>query len=97
MTKIKKTPEEAEEKLAMQPPETEYVSESYVINLPATNEHLGDPWSLRKYASEVMNREIGDEVQLTSLRIKRPGLTSRGTAKLFSRTPRVRLYVTTKF
>lgn len=87
-----------EEKLPFQPPEIEYVSESYVFKVPVTSRHLKNPWHLRLYAAQLVQKQIGDnEIQLTSLKVKQPRLTSKATAKLFKRVPEVRLYVTIKF
>lgn len=85
------------QKLAMEPPEPGYVSERYVISIPATDKHLDNPWELRIYANKVINKKLGDEVQLTSLKVKRPGPLASSIAKLLRRTPKAKLYVTTKF
>lgn len=86
-----------EDQLPFEPPETRYISANYVLKIPTTDPHFESPWKLRVYASKLVNRQVGDEVQLTSMKVKKPTLTNRGLSKLLKRTPNARLYVTTKF
>jgi hypothetical protein len=86
-----------EDQLPFEPPETRYISANYVLKVPITDPHFDSPWKLRVYASKLINQRIGDEVQLTSMKVKKPTLTNKSLAKIFNRTPNARLYVTTKF
>lgn len=98
MIKVKtKTDQSFTNELNVIPPETQYLSESYVLRIPANDQHLHSPWQLRLYALELLEKEIGDEVQLTSLRVKKPRLVAKGTAKLRGQAPHARLFVTIKF
>jgi hypothetical protein len=85
------------DQLPFQPPEIKYISSVHVIKVPVTDEHLGHPWQLRLYAAELLAREIGDEAQMTGLKVKGPNLFNKTFAKLLRRVPNARLYATIKF
>lgn len=93
MAKIKNQ----EDKFILAPPELGYVSERYVLRVPVTDRHLHNPWHLHVYAAELLERQLGDEVQVTSLKVKKPHLPTRTAAKILHREPQARLYVTVKF
>lgn len=95
--KQKEISEETPEKLAFEPPETEYIAERYVVRLPITDERLNKPWELRLYAAKAVKAKVGDEVQVTSLKVKHPGTVRKTAAKLLRRVPQARIYVITKF
>lgn len=86
-----------DESLPLQPPEPDYVSEVYRLTVPANDKHLKDPWELRKYAAKLLEKKIGDEAQVTAVKLKMPGLLSRFTAKMFNKAPQARLRITVKF
>jgi len=86
-----------EEKFELIPPEIEYMSAQYVLAIPVTDRHLNNPWKLRLRAAKLLERKLGDHVQLTALKVKRPGLKARLTAWLHHQVPTARLYVTVKF
>lgn len=81
----------------LQPPEPDYVSEEYVMSVPYEPDKFSDRWKLRLLAEELLEKQIGDQVQLTSLRVKKPNLASRVVAKILRRQPQARLYATVKF
>lgn len=85
------------DQLPFQPPEITYISSVHVLKIPVTDEHLGHPWQLRLYAAELLAQEIGDEAQMTELKVKGPSVLSKSVARLFKRTPNARLYATIKF
>lgn len=85
------------EELAVIPPETQHLSKKFLVRIPATDRHFKSPWHLRLYALQLLEQQIGDEVQLTSMRVKKPRLLSKGTARLRGREPVARLYVTIEF
>lgn len=85
------------EELPVIPPETHYLSAKYVLEIPTGDNHLKDPWQLRLHALKLVQHKIGDEVQLTALRVKKPSPAKKALAKLLKREPGVRLYVTVKF
>ena len=90
-------PQEEPEDLPFAPPDLDYLSEIYVVEVPLDDTHLSNRWQLRLYAEHILQRRLGDEVQLTSLRVKRPHVVGRTKAKLFKHVPVARLYVTVKF
>lgn len=85
------------EKLPFEPPEPEYVAEQYIIKIPVTDKHFKSPWELRKYAAKLIEKELGDNIQLTDLKVKKPGPISRIIAKILRRTPQAKLHATIKF
>jgi hypothetical protein len=89
--------EETMEDLPFAPPEMHYLSERYILRLPLNDEHFESPWKLRVYITKVLERQLGDEAQVTSLRVKKPHLVAKGKAKLLKYQPTARLFVTVKF
>ena len=78
-------------------PDQHYLAERYLVKIPASDKRLKNKWELRKYAAKLVENKIGDEIQLTALKVKKPHLISKTRAKLFDSEPQVRLYVTVKF
>ncbi len=89
-----KTPQD---KLAFVPPETHYIAIKRVVKIPISDEHFKDPWQLRLYAADLVQKQIGDEVQITALKVKKPHLLAKTAAKLRHQEPQARLFVTIKF
>lgn len=85
------------EKLAFEPPEPQYIIEKEVFEIPLSDRRLSRPWELRLYATELAKQRIGDEVQVTSLMVKKPRLARKALAKLHKQEPCARLHVTIKF
>lgn len=85
------------EKLGFEPPEPQYIAEKEVFYIPLTDERLNKPWELRLYAVELVQQRIGDEAQVTSLKVKKPRLVRKTLAKLKKQEPQARLFVTIKF
>jgi hypothetical protein len=79
------------------PPETHYLSSSYMVRIPVTDKHLRDRWELRKHAAKLVERSIGDEVQITSFKVKKPHMVRKSVARLRGQVPYARAYVTIKF
>lgn len=79
------------------PPETHYLSTRYIVQIPLDDKHLRDRWELRKHAARLVERSLGDEVQVTSLKVRRPHLIRKTTARLRHQTPCAKAYVTVKF
>ncbi len=93
MSKIKTQ----EDRFVLAPPEQGYISEKYVLKVPVTDRHLHNPWHLHVYATTLLEQKLGDEVQVTSLKVKKPHLPTRAATRLLRREPQARLYVTVKF
>jgi hypothetical protein len=89
--------EDVPEDLPFAPPEMHYLAERYIVRIPLDDEHFADRWQLRVYAERVLEQQLGDTVQLTSLRVKKPHVIAKSKAKLLKRPPMARLVVTVKF
>jgi hypothetical protein len=85
------------ENLPMEPPEPGYLVEKHVLRVPVTDKHFESPWELRKYAVSLMEKKLGDQVQLTDLKVKKPGVFKRAWAKITGKVPEAELVVTIKF
>ena len=83
--------------LPVAPPETRFLSERYIVDLPLATTSFEDPWQLRVHVAKVLERHLGDEVQLTSMKIRHPHLVAKTKARLLKREPCARAYVTIKF
>ena len=94
--KIKMEAEEPE-KFDVIPPEIEYMSARYTIHVPVTDRHFENPWKLRLFAAKLLERRIGDQIQLTSLKVKKPGPAAKAVAKLRHQIPNAQLRETIKF
>ncbi|MEX0881454.1 MAG: hypothetical protein WEC17_03025 [Candidatus Saccharimonadales bacterium] len=88
---------DASGKLAFEAPEPQYISEVEVFEIPLTDERLHKPWELRLYAAELVKQRIGDEAQITSLKVKKPRLARKTLARFKQQEPCARLFVTIKF
>jgi hypothetical protein len=101
VTKIKKTITDQEyeetESLPVVTPELHYLSAKYIVRVPLSDNHLKNRWELRKYAEKLIESKLGDEVQLTNMKVKRPHLLAKSKARILKREPSARLLVTVKF
>ena len=86
-----------DEAFGLIPPETRYLSTRYLVKIPVTDKHLKDRWELRKHAAKLVERSLGDEVQVTSMKVKKPHILRKSFAKLQGQEPYARAYVTVKF
>jgi hypothetical protein len=86
-----------EDRFDLVPPETHYLSSRYIIKIPVSDKHLKDRWELRKHAAKLLENSLGDEVQVTKLKLKKPHALHKRVARLRGRTPYARAYVTVKF
>lgn len=96
-SKPKDIVQETAEDLPFAPPEMHYLSTRYVVHIPVTDEHLSDRWKLRVYATELVERKLGDEVQVTAMKIRKPHLISKTRSKIRKEVPHARIFVTVKF
>jgi hypothetical protein len=53
--------------------------------------------STKKYAKQAMRRIMHDDVEVSSIKLKRPGFIKKGIFKLIRKPVKATLYVTTKF
>lgn len=86
-----------DDKLPFEPPEPGYVTEEYVLKIPVTDKHLKNPWELRKHAAKLIEKELGDSVQMTDLKVHMPGPLIRTFSRLFRKIPQAKLHATIKF
>jgi hypothetical protein len=86
-----------EDKLSFLPPEPQYIAEKEMFEIPISDWHLKKPWELRLYATELVAQRMGDEAQVTSLKVKKPHAVRKTLAKIKGREPQARLLVTIKF
>ena len=86
-----------EEKLAFEPPEPGYIAEKQVFLISMNESRMRTPWGLRLYAEELVRERLGDDAQITSVKVKKPKLMSKAKAKLSHQEPPARLCVTIKF
>src|SRR4051794_8341627 len=84
---LRKPMGEVEDHMTLVAPEVDFIATRYVVKLPYNDQHFKDRWKLRLYAAKLVERKLGDDVQLTSLKVKKPGVTARTTAKLLGRVP----------
>ena len=96
-TLIPETKEDEPEKFSLIPPEVHYLSTNFIVRLPVNDYHLKNPWELRLYAAQLIEQRLGDDVQLTGLKVKKPTALERSKAKLLKREPQAKLLATIKF
>lgn len=89
--------EETLEELPFAPPDLHYLSERYVVRVPISQAPLDDRWQLRLYAEKELESRLGDSVQLTSMKVRKPHLAAKAKARILRREPTARLFVTVKF
>lgn len=94
---IQEEPQETLEDLPFAPPEIKELSERYIVRVPISQAPWHDRWQLRLYAEKELETRLGDQVQLTSMRVHKPHIISKTKARLLKREPEARLVVTIKF
>lgn len=89
--------EEAQEDFPLVPPEIHFLADRYVIKLPLSDPHFESPWELRVHVAKILENHLGDEVELTSMKVKKPHLIAKRVARLKGQEPCARAIVTIKF
>lgn len=89
--------EAAQEEYPMVPPEVHFLADRYVVKVPMSDPHFSSPWELRVHVARLLQRHLGDEVELTSMKVKKPHLIGKTKARLFKQEPCARAVVTVKF
>lgn len=92
-----KLPENTVDDLPVVPPEVHYLSERYIVELPLSSTSFDDLWQLRLHVAKVLERHLGDEIQLTSMKVRHPHLIAKTKARLLKSEPCARAFVTVKF
>jgi hypothetical protein len=95
--KIDQKPEEKLEDLPFAPPEIRELAERYIVPIPVSDNRIDNRWELRLYAEKQLENQLGDAVQLTSMKVHKPHLISKTKARILKREPHARLVVTIKF
>jgi hypothetical protein len=86
-----------EDDLAIAPPVAESISAKYIIKLPVSDAHFKNLEAIKAYATKLLEKKLGDDVEINRLKIKKPGLASKLVSKVFDKTPNARLYITVDF
>jgi hypothetical protein len=86
-----------QEDYPMAPPETHFLADRYVVKVPISDPHFESPWELRLHVAKLLKRHIGDEVELTSMKVKKPHLIAKTKARVLKQVPCARAIVTIKF
>jgi phage gp46-like protein len=79
------------------PLDNQFILSKHKIVVDNSLKSLDSLESAKKYAKQALQRVMHDEVEINSIKIKRPGIFKKGTLKLVRKSPKARLYVTTKF
>jgi hypothetical protein len=77
--------------------DNQFIQSRHKIIVDNRLKSLDDFESTKKYAKQVMKRIMHDDVEVSSVKLKRPGFIKRGALKLARKPATARLYVTTKF
>src|SRR3954462_6644256 len=89
--------ENFQEDYLMAPPETHFLADRYVVKVPISDPHFESPWELRVHVAKLLKHHLGDEVELTSMKVKKPHLIAKTKAKVLKQEPCARAIVTIKF
>jgi hypothetical protein len=88
---------EAPEEYPMVPPEVHFLADRYVVKVPLSDPHFSSPWELRVHVARLLQRHLGDEVELTSIKVKKPRLIGKTKAKLLKQELCAKAIVTVNF
>ena len=77
--------------------ENQFIYESYVVTVPADNSFLDDPKKLTTYAKKTVKRHLGDEAEVSKVKLKKPGLVKKGFDRILRRQVMASFIVVTKF
>jgi hypothetical protein len=97
VTSKNKNSPEIQQDLPLIPPEVRFLSDRYIVKLPLSDPHFKNPWELRLHVAKILEGHLGDTIELTSLKIRRPHFIAKTKARLLKREPYARAYVTLKF
>jgi hypothetical protein len=86
-----------QEDYPMVPPEVHFLADKYVVKVPISDPHLDSPWDLRVHVAKLLQSHLGDEIELTSMKVKKPHLIAKAKAKVFKHEPCAKAIVTIKF
>ena len=95
-TKIKDT-QDSQENYPLIPPEVHFLADKYLVKLPLSELQFEDPWDLRLRVAEILEGHLGDHVELTSLKVKKPHLLAKSAARFRRQPVYARAYATINF
>ncbi len=75
----------------------QFIYESYTVAVPLKDSFLDDPTEVKKYAKKTIKKHLGDEVDVSKVKVKKPGMFKKSMSKLVGRQPMAHLLVVTKF
>jgi hypothetical protein len=75
----------------------QFIFSTHKILVDSSLKSLQNPETAKRYAKRIINRVVGDEAEVSSIKVKMPSIISKSLAKLSKKTPQARLYVVTKF
>jgi hypothetical protein len=77
--------------------DNQYILSKHKIIVDNRLKSLDSPEGRKKYAKHVMKQIMHDDVEVGSVKLKRPNILKRGALKLAGKPAKAYLYVTTKF
>ena len=80
-----------------EPPEDQAVREIYIIAVEYTDKLNSNDDYLKSYASKLLKRQLGDDAEVESVKVKKPGRVSRRISRALNRVPQAKLHIKTKF
>ncbi|SRR6266404_7399622 len=94
--KLKK--EETIDDMPFVPPEIHELAEQYIVQLPASDPYFTKSrWEQRLHIERILEQRLGDAVQLTSIKVRKPHIIAKTKARLLKCEPCARAFVTIKF
>ena len=81
----------------MLPPEVHFLADRYVVKVPMSDPHFSSPWELRVHVAKLLQRHLGDEVEMTSIKVRKPHLIAKAKARVLKQEPCAKAIVTINF
>lgn len=97
MREINTPAEKGENGFPLIPPEVHFLANQYIFKLPMDDLRSRSPWELRVHVAKMLEYHLGDEVEMTGMKIKKPHLIAKAKARVLRREPYARAIVTIKF
>lgn len=86
-----------QEEYVMVPPEVHFLADRYVVKVPVSDPHFSSPWELRVHVAKLLQRHLGDEVEVASMKVRRPHIIAKTKAHLLKQEPCAKAIVTINF
>jgi hypothetical protein len=75
----------------------QFILSKHEILVDSTLKSLQSPEGIKRYTKTALRRIMGDDAEVSDIKLKMPSILVRLKAKLLKRTPQARIFVTTKF